>query len=673
MSTSDPDTDSSTEAKNGEDATTNAQAVQAKRWAEFRQRIEICKMYRKKLLRNWRVNVDYRRGKSLSSQMDDDGIAVNLDWSFTKTKHAALFSQVPKAHVDHFPESEAAGPWVAAFERKLNDTLMLAGVESAMHEVMPDCINAAGFGAVLVAREALVIQKDLPSVDPSVFPPQIQQEILMKGTLFGAPVPMSTVPQVMDSRYTIRRISPSDFLWPIDFTGSDFDNAPWLGYTGRLTWAEAKSRFNLDDADKQSVLGEEKTVEDRISRDYERDHMADDGKVGFDQLFYKEFQYDTDATSFKTIKTLVFIHGKPQPVIDGPWEGQVIGQDGSLIGCTKNPLRVLTLSYITDEDIPPSDSAIGRSQVNELNRGRTHMNKQRARTAPWTWFDVNRLDPTIQTALMRGIWQHAIPVQGDGSRVVGVVQQATMNQENFEFDKIAKADLEELWTISPIGANGEDDAKDEQAAFTAKLGMERARVAAFFAGIAEVLGGLMCVYEDPSIFGQGFDPSFSTYLSYSILPDSTVLLDSNQKLQQLNTFVNNYAKSGYVNLLPVMKEIAQLVGLDPNTVIAAPQPPPMEKPNISLRLTGAKDMMNPLLLAFMLQAGIAPNSQAIEQSKQLIQESVSTPQAQPPAGGVQPPPPAPPQPGDANPDMSVLPSITDRANTAGQLPSGGGQ
>lgn len=657
------------------------EAKDKKRWAEFRQRIEICKHYRKKLIRNWTTSIDMRRGKAFASQSDDDTVAVNLDWSYTKTKQAALFSQVPKARISHNPESIAAGPWVSAFERDVNDKLVTGGIEAAMDEVMPDTINAAGFGVVLVAREAITVPKEVPAIDLSIFPPEIQATALQTGTLFGEPVPMETIPDVVDSRYTVKRISPADFLWPVDFTGSDFDNAPWIGHSGRITWAEASTRFNLAEEDKKQVLSEERTVEDRLSHDYDREHLADDGKVGFDEIFYNEFQYDTDAKSFNTIHHLVYLHGKPEPVIDRPWEGQLINpQDGRIIGSLKKPLRVLTLTYVTDEDIPPSDSAVGRAQVIELNRGRNHISKQRARSAPMTWFDVNRMDPAIQNALMRGTWQHAIPVQGDGSRVIGSVEHPAMHQENFLFDRIAKQDLQEIWTIGPnqLGVGGDIETKGESGVvennFQKKIGRERARVASFFVGIAQVLGSLMCLYEDPQKYGEGFDPGFSEKLIYSILADSTVLVDSNQRLEQLNNFLNTYGKTGFVNVEVVLKEIATLVGLDPTTTIEPPKPQQPELPNISLRLTGGDDMMNPLLLAFMIKTGQAPEPELIAKAKDLIQKSVElTGPMTPPAG---PLPPAPPVGlGEAMPQAGLLPAITKRAEDGpqGSPATGGGQ
>lgn len=659
------------------------QAADKKRWAEFRQRIQATKNYRKKLVRNWSTNIDFRRGKAFASQDDTDTVSVNLDWSYTKTKQAALFSQVPKVRVAHHPESLAAGPWVNTYERRLNNTLVKAGIEAAMDEVMPDVINAAGFGAVMVSHEKITRPKEVPAIDLSIFPPDIQKTALSSGQLFGKPIPMETVPEVVDSRYIVRRISPADFLWPIDFTGSDFDNAPWIGHSDRIPWAEAASRFGLSEEEKGKYITEDRTYLDRLNDDIDKETVyEDDNKVGYDEIFYHEYQYDGQATSFNTIHHLVFLHGKTEPVIDGPWEGQQINPQNpaKILGSLKKPIRVLTLAYLSDEDIPPSDSAIGRPQVIELNKARTQAQKQRARNAPWTWFDVNRLDPSIQPALMRGTWQYAVPVQGDGSRVIGTIQQPALHPETFKIDEITKLDAQEVWTIgsNQLGVGGGVETKGEagiiQTNFQTKIGRERAKVASFFVGIAEVLGGLMCLYEDPASFGEGFDPTISERLSFSILADSTVLVDSNQRLDRLNRFVNEYTKTGYVELEPILMEIATLIGLDPKVVIRKPEPQSPPPPNISLRLTGAEDMHDPLTLGFLLETGQAPKPETIEKAKQLIQASVMMPAPQPTPPQAPPGmPEAPPTNiGEAHPEAGLLPAITKRAEDGPQGGTTGG-
>jgi hypothetical protein len=319
------------------------------------------------------------------------------------------------------------------------------------------------------------------------------------------------------------------------------------------------------------------------------------------------------------------------------------------------------------------------------------MIRQRERNIPWRWIDSNRSDPTIMQALMRGAWQNVIPVQGDGTRIIGEVAKAGHPQEDFTFDQIAKNDLNESWSIGPnqVGSGQGIETKGESqeisSNFQTRIGRERAKVASFVVGISEVLGGMLCLLEDPSVFGEGFDPAFSRSLSFSILTDSTLLLDSNQRLERLDRFLNTYAKSGFVALEPVLREIAILTGLDPNVVIKAPDPQSPPPPNVSLRLTGKEDMMNPLMLAIYLAQGQPPTVELIQKSMELIQMAVSVP------GMVQPgmPPPPPPQDGqmgpdgqpmdpsgqppqkvgEANPDLTVLPKIAKRSDD----PAAGGK
>lgn len=671
---------------------------------EFKQKIDATKQYRRKLVANWTISIDYRRGKPFASQTDEDRVAVNLDWSLTKAKHAALFSQIPAIRISHAPQTSAkdVSTWVHSFEQKINDTMILAGVEAAMDEAMPDCINAAGFALILAAHESITEMVEVPAIDLSMMPPQFAQQIMSSGMLpNGQPLPMKSVPRILDHRYVVTRISPADFLWPLNFTGSDFDTAPWIGRSGRISWAEGSKKWNLKAADKQAVLGEDRNLQDKLTHDVEKDKTQEE-LISFDEIWYKEFQFDPEATSFTTIHHLVFVSGKDEPVVDEQWKGQEMQEEsGQLVGALRYPLQVLTLTYLTDEAIPPSDSAIGRPQVNELNKSRTQMILQRERSIPIRWFDVNRIDPTIQQALMRGVWQGMIPVQGQGTNVIGEIQRSQLPPENFTFDKIAKGDLTELWQIGQDNSGMNVETKGEstviQANRTTNVAKERARVGKFYCRIAEVLGGLICLFEDPAVFGEGFDQGVSRTLSYSILADSTVLLDANQRLERAINFFNFCMKTGWLNPEPVIREIATLSGFDPSEVVRPPEPKAPTEPNISLRFTGAEDMQNPLMLAFMMKSGQAPSTELIEQAKQLIIASIipppnaiPTPPPQPtmgpdgqmipadpaqagpaltptgPAIPVNPDEPPPPAVGDAHPDLSAMPRVNKRVIERGE-------
>lgn len=662
------------------------QTARKKQIRRFRQAIDQCKRYRRKLLGDWQINVDYRRGKPFASQSDEDRIAVPLDWSMTKDKESQLFSQAPAVRISHPPETldPNIASWVYRFNQKINDTAPMAGIESAVNEAVVDCVNASGIGSVIVSREAITDTVNVPSIDISFYPPEIQQEIMETGmTPEGQSVTMIPTPRILDARYNISRISPADFLWPLGFTGSDFDNAPWIGRSGRISWPEAIQKFGLSDKDKNLVIGEGRTPDERIDKIvYDSERLeADlyDEVVEFSEIFYKEFQFGDGAASFSAIHHLVFVDGKPDPVIDEPWKGQQEGENG-LIGALKYPIRVLTLTYITDDAIPPSDSAVGRPQVNEINKSRSQMIKQRERNIPIDWFDSGRIDPLIQHSLMRGVWKGMIPVQGVGSNIIGSIPRSGFPQDNYNFDKIAKEDFNRSVGLGVgFGELVETKAEAQAAAAAPKArgAKERARVGKFYVGIMEVLGGLLSIFEDPTVFGEGFSPEISKTLSYTILADSTVILDSNQRLDKLMQFINFTAKSGWVDIEPVLKEIAALSGLDPSQVIRSPQPKPPVEPNISLRLTGTEDMLNPLTLAFTMKSGQAPDIKMIEDAKKLIMASVMPPLPGPQTPGAGPqidpvtgepieepmpdiPQPAPPGVGSAHPDWSAMNRVNSR-------------
>jgi hypothetical protein len=140
----------------------------------------------------------------------------------------------------------------------------------------------------------------------------------------------------------------------------------------------SSSAVRFKETDRELVLGEDRPMMDKLTHDLERERGDADHMVNFEEVFYKDFAYDTESKSFCSIHHLVFIAGKDEPVVDEPWNGQRLGEDGvSYEGATKFPLRILTLAYITDESIPPSDSAIGRPQVNEINKTRGLIIKQR--------------------------------------------------------------------------------------------------------------------------------------------------------------------------------------------------------------------------------------------------------------------------------------------------------
>lgn len=638
----------------------------------FKSRIEAAKRNRKRFAEEWKTNVELRLGRptalytgGVTVETGDQKNAVNPDWALTKTKTANLFSQVPMVQGTH--ENKEYAPAVPMFMKELNFQIgeKRANVAVPMEEVLNDVVNAAGVGGVVVGYAARFHTKMVPDKEAAktITDPAVLQQMEQTGLIKLIPTK-----EVTDYRFFATRLSPTSLLWPAEFKGSDFDNSSWLGYQDRMSWGEAKSEFKLNDADKETVLGASDTAtsEENLQENQESRSTGDLRDVRFTRIYYWRYRLDPEEPSFSCIWQIAWVEGKPDPVLHEQWHGQELDPaTGQYIGARRFPLRVLTLTYITDNPVPPSDSAAGRPQVNDMRRSRAQMFMNRDRSRPLRWHDVNRIDPEIAATIMRGTWQNSIPVNGDGTRVMGEVARASYPAEDMSFDQQTKADLMEMWQIGPnqlSQTSGGDTTKGEaeivQANFATRIGQERARVATFFLGIVDVIAGLVALYSDyPSLTPQERDQMMQVWnpkqLSHELVlkvrPDSTIVLDSTQRTQRLSSFLNLTAKSGYVNVLPIITEMAELAGLDPTEVIKQPQPPPPDEPTISYRFSGKEDLQNPVVMAMLVKAKQAPSPEDMDAAKKILQNNL-----QPPAPP-QPPPGPPGAPGQGGPPLPVGP------------------
>lgn len=653
--------------------TTDADAPKAGGSAQWRARIDRCKKVKKtEFLAEWDTSIDYRVNRPFEKEdTSTDRVAVPVDWSQTKQKQAQLFSQVPQVMLT--PKHPALAAAVPVFAKVVNDELERSQVGVTMDECLPDVINHAGIAAAIVSYEARTELKVVPKFDTTMIPPEAAQMLMQDPNM----VEQVEVP--VSKRFPVTRISPRDLLWPVEFTGSNFDHSPWLGRSGRMTWAEAQLAFNLTDEDKEKVRGaDDERRSDLRSNPIGHEISVETDVVEFDEVFYWAFRYDPQCTSFQKIRRIVFVKGKVDAVIDEDWTGQQATADGKYVGALKLPIRVLTLTYISDRAVPPSDSAMIRAQVDELMRSRSQMVEQRDCSKPLRWANTSRVDPQIMDAIQKGSWQGIIPVNGDGTNAIGEVARANYPHENYDFDRVYKEDIQNALGSGPnqagAMASGERSASEAQivqANFSTRIGYERARVGQFFIGIAEVLAGLVSLYGDfemPIVGQDGAQrlaqwdrTALANEMVFSIRADSTVLLDANQRLQKLNQFLNLTGKSGFVQVEPILREMASLSGLDPDMVIQTPQPPKPEPPNVSFRF-GGEDLRDPIALGIAMDSGYAPSPETLKAAIALL-TSASVGAAPQPAPGA--PAPAGPVGGpmpmeDEKPEWSMLSSINKR-------------
>jgi hypothetical protein len=648
----------------------------------------------KDLLPTWQANVEQRLGRVGSAstagvQTETTTQAeLNPDWALTKTKIANLYSQLPTVQGAHENKQFAAAipPFMKSVNYELSEKR--TNVSVAMNECLADVVNASGIAGVMVGYAARFRDVEVPSVDTAMIPAEVLKQLLAAGK-----VPMDVVPEKTDSRMFVTRISPGDLLVPTEFTGSNFDDGAFVGYKGRKVWSEAKSEWKLKESDKDDIMtgaakitGESMRVETDAA-----DLNGPEDSVEFEEIYYWRYLVDADEPSFCAIWKLVRVVGRDEPVVHEPWRGQKKLEDGHYIGSKKFPVRILTLTYISDNPLPPSDTEAGRPQVQDLRLSRAQMFQNRKNSLPMRWYDVNRLDPLVSEQLMRGTWQGIIPVNGDGSRSLGELARASYPSEDLTFDRNTQNDLRDVWGISANQGGGMSQGEHTKAEvnlvqqnFATVNGQQRFQVASFFLGAVEVLAGWMALYsdfpvltqEEKQTMEQAWDRKTILHdLVLKILPDSTIVLDVNQKLERIFKLINMTAKSGYVNVKPLIIKAFELSGEDPAECVVDPQPPKSDDPNISYRFTGKDDMTNPMVLAILEKRGELPSIEnikaAIEKQKmmlQLAQASLPEPNSPGPEG-VPPPtpdgpggPPKPmnPQAPDAHPDWYIASTVAKR-------------
>lgn len=661
-------------------------AMSPKAW---REKIGASIKRRDTLLTDWRDNVNYRVQKPFTS-VGVDTVAVPEDWARTKQKTAQLMFQVPKVLLTpKQPRHSAAAPiFQAVLNHKLHHEIK---AEVMLDECLADVVNAAGLAVSLVSYHAVTEKVEVPEFDISQLPPDQQAAALQNGE-----IPMIEVDNPIYEAYRWDRISPGAFLWPAEFTGSNWDDAPWLGYESWMLLEEARKAFPTLPVDFKATGAKPKLLAE--DADDEAAHTASDDYVKVQTIWYKASLYDADALHPEHLRRVVFVEGHDKPVVqeDCTWQkwvepyttesktddkGQVIEEavevPGHFVGIRKFPLRVVTLTYVSDLATPPSDSQAGRAPVRELIRSRSQMIRQRDRSIPMRWFDTNRLDPEIGEKIKSGEWQDAIPINGPGDRAIGEVARAQYPRENFTFQNVIGSDLDRAWSLSnnQLASQGAAERSATeinvmQSAANIRLEYEKTRVARFIVGGVEVLAGLVQMFTDRTdyieLVGTDGEKRLASWdkdrvqgeFVFDFVPDSGDRVDPAVRQERILKLYNLAANDPTINREHLTRELVQSYGMDPTLVMKPPPEPKPEVPNISYRF-GGEDMLNPMAVALLLKANPDLGENEIKAAAMMIRDAimhVQAPPAPPPAPAPGPPPPAGPPP-DVEPPTPTEPIL----------------
>lgn len=597
-------------------------------WAAWRTRIVAARRAREDRVGDWQENVRKRTGGTRSGGTRSGDAAstatrtttapstVNKDWPLTKSKLALLYSQTPE--IRQTTTDPRAGPAVAAFATQLNAQIKRSRVGAAIEEELADVVNASGISGVLAACETRTETVEVDAVDPMI--------AAMTGM---TEIPKKSVERVTDIRYPVRRISPASLLIPDNFTGSMYDDCDWIGYEGSMPWASAVAEFGLTEDVKEKVVGADRRQTQTNTLNTDSAKFRDQDVVNYQEIFYWCHRYDPQETSFSAMKRHVFVDGLEEPVIDGePYAGQQRlpnpdGSPGRVVGVTRYPLQILTLTYISDESLPPSDSTITRSAVNALEESREQQALQRKHSIPVGWFDSNRVGPNTRALLEKGTWSGYIPINGPGERAIGQVSRPSFPPEKMMLDQVIDGEITEDWTVGTNQAggyaSGERSAREAgiiQQNFQTRVGQERAKVERHFVAIAEVLAGLMTLHGQAALTAEQL-----ASVEMSVRVDSTVLLSAEQRIEQITRALNLTAQSGHVNPQEPIAEIWALSGFDPSRVVITPQPKGPEPVKVSV--SKAEDLVNPLFLATLFHTNQGPTPEDLAAAIKTIQTAMA--------------------------------------------------
>lgn len=599
----------------------------------WRRRIQASNEHTKTAIDEGKRNVERYKSRTLDREPADDTAVVPSDFWFIEQKKAGLFYRLPDVYLQPMQPGKEDGAVLgqAVLKAKLGSQGL--NILPRVKQVLFDVLCATGYGALKVG------------FDPALGPPQ---KIPMGSTpnlartpgamlgLSGAsdePV-LQDVPQIVAKRYFASHVSPGDLIVPADFIGLDFDDAAFLGV-----------RFREDmtggDSDRSSSEDDERRLT-KLSSAAQASRKAQ--RLGY-EIWYYAARFDEDAWHPEHIRTFVIYEddlsrGVPVTVRESPYQRwRVHGQvsDTYVPGATPEgmvgyPISPLTLRFISDAWLVPSDCTMARNTADTVSKGWTQMLRFRDRAQPQYGYDATRVDKSIQDKIARGDIGAGIGFNGPGADATWPIQKGRFGRESFEFHTLGMQILQLIWGL---GANqtGQSETTGRtatelqiiSAASQNRQEQERETVLGWY--LAKVVMKIFALYqlfadEDDFVELIGADvarlqtipdavkqqaqasgqdarvlvpwnaDAIAGRYAFSAKANSQLFLDAAQYRKQLMDLYNFFAHEPSVNRAELVREILQTYGFDPAKMIQQPPPKTSEPPKPSLAFNG--DDLNPL-------------------------------------------------------------------------------
>lgn len=524
----------------------------------------------------------------------DKLVQVPKDFANVEQKRRKLFFKSPEliAEAKQPGLDDAVIVFMAVVNKMLTKDMK---VMSSIREVLFDVLCPAGIGAVKIGYEA-VRAGDTPVIDPVTQQPAIDpttQQPAMK-------------PNIVFERYFQSRISPMRLGIPEGFEGSDFDTAPYLWFEYDETipeGSEASESTGGDTADHTlNPLRTGKLAGDHASkrRRYE---------VWFHPAVYPVGEIlDIDGKPLppgalanpETIARLQLIKGQTEPAAPPDCPYQRFDANGRLIGgITGNPIRPLTLRYVSDSAYPPSDVWETRELVDELSKSRSLMLEARDRSLPMNGYDATSVMPADIEKITRGKTGAMVGFNGMLKDAVWSIVHGEHPRENFSFNDILSDDIINSWALrqaTDFDTKTATEAGYQQQSTDDRMDGERSDALTWHVdNVEKVLAPLIQLFADEQDYirleGQDAQrlgalvPWNKTMLpgryAWSAKPDSQIRVDAASDRKYSLDYTNYMAKSPVVNQEYLAYWLSMKFGVDPTKMLKKPEPPPQETPSVT--------------------------------------------------------------------------------------------
>jgi hypothetical protein len=353
-------------------------------------------------------------------------------------------------------------------------------------------------------------------------------------------------------------------------------------------------------------------------------------------------------------------HAAPVTVRDHPHQRYANAAGKLAKGMRGYSIVPVTLRYVSDTWMAPSDCTMARNTADELSKGRTQMLRSRDRNLPQWGFDATRVDTNIQAKIEKNEIQGGIPFNGPGTDATWPIQKGTPPRETYQFNDVAQSDLQKIWRMgaNQIGVLDDKSRTATEQQITQSASQEaheadRSVVLNWYVRVVTKFASLLQLYASEQEFVElvGADaqrlknipPEVAQQaqqagqdarvlvpwnkdlidgpFSFSAKPNSQLFIDAAQEKKQLMDLYQFFANSPNINRTELERAIIVRYGFDPSKMLQQPPPKQANPPAVALSVKG--DDFNPLmpqapiLLDALSKLGIPIDLQAVQAAQAL--------------------------------------------------------